>query len=123
MRGIADTGVLVAFANRNDRHHQWAVGVAEQVSEPLVTCEAVLAETGVHLRSVSAVLAMLQEGLIALAFDCREPIPQLAALAQRFADRRPDLADLRLGVLVECEDRGLSCDGLTRRRGREATTR
>ncbi len=101
MRGIADTGFLVAFANRNDRHHQWAVGVAEQVSEPLLTCEAVLAETGFHLRSVSVVLAMLQEGLIALAFDCREHIPQLAALAQRYADRQPDLADLCLVRMSE----------------------
>jgi hypothetical protein len=29
--GIADTGFLVAFANRNDRHHAWAVGVAEHL--------------------------------------------------------------------------------------------
>jgi predicted nucleic acid-binding protein len=101
VRGIADTGFLVAFANRNDRHHQWAVGVAEQVSEPLLTCEAVLAETGFHLRSVSVVLAMLQEGLIALAFDCREHIPQLAALARRYADRQPDLADLCLVRMSE----------------------
>jgi predicted nucleic acid-binding protein len=101
VRGIADTGFLVAFANRNDRHHQWAVGVAEQVSEPLLTCEAVLAETGFHLRSVSVVLAMLQEGLMALAFDCREHIPQLAALARRYADRQPDLADLCLVRMSE----------------------
>lgn len=101
MRGIADTGFLVAFANRNDRHHQWAVGVAEQVTEPLLTCEAVLAETGFHLRSISVVLAMLQEGLIALAFDCREHIPQLAPLAQRYADRQPDLADLCLVRMSE----------------------
>ena len=32
MKGIADTGFLVAFANRNDRHHKWAVLVAEQVT-------------------------------------------------------------------------------------------
>ena|SRR5207249_11653411 len=29
MKGIADTGFLAAFANRNDRHHGWAVSVAE----------------------------------------------------------------------------------------------
>src|ERR1700674_5167218 len=51
VKGIADTGFLVAFANRTDRHHEWAVGVAEQVTEPLLTCEAVLAETAFHLRS------------------------------------------------------------------------
>ena len=37
MKGIADTGFLVAFANRGDRHHEWAVRVAEGVTEPLLT--------------------------------------------------------------------------------------
>ena len=96
MKGIADTGFLVAFANRADQHHAWAVSVAERVTEPLLTCEAVLAESAFHLRSVPVVLAMLEEALITLAFDCREHLPQLAALAKRFADRQPDLADLCL---------------------------
>ena len=94
MKGIADTGFLVAFANRADRHHEWAVRVAERVSEPLLTCEAVLAETAFHLRSASLVLSMLREGLAVLAFDCRDHLPQLEALATRYADRQPDLADL-----------------------------
>jgi len=45
VKGIADTGFLVAFARSGDMHHRWTVSVAEQVSEPLLTCEAVLAET------------------------------------------------------------------------------
>ena len=47
VKGIADTGFLVAFASRNDRPHP-----------PFV-------------------LAMLREGLVTLAFDCREHLPQL----------------------------------------------
>ena len=96
MNGIADTGFLVAFANRSDAHHDWAVGVAETVTEPLLTCEAVLAETAFHLESVPLVLAMISEGLITLAFHCDEHQLQLVALAKRYADRRPDLADLCL---------------------------
>jgi hypothetical protein len=34
--------------------------------------------------------------LIALAFDCRDHLSQLAALASRYSDRQPDLADLCL---------------------------
>ena len=86
MNGIADTGFLVAFANRGYRHHDWAVGVAERVSAPLLTCEAVLAETAFHLQSVALTLAMIREGLVDIAFDCRDHLPQLAALA---ALRRP----------------------------------
>lgn len=105
MKGIADTGFLVAFANRSDRYHDWAVGVAEQITEPLLTCEAVLAETAFHLESVPTVLAMLRDGLIEVNFDCRDHLPQLAALAQRYASRRPDLADLCLVRMSELNPR------------------
>ena len=105
MKGIADTGFLVAFANRNDRHHDWAVGVAQRASTPLLTCEAVLAEAAFHLQSVPYVLALLEEGLLALDFDCRAHLPRLAALAKRYADRRPDLADLCLIRMSELHPR------------------
>ena len=105
MKGIADTGFLVAFANRDDAHHAWAVSVASQVTEPLLTCEAVLAETSFHLQDTALVLAMLEEGLCALAFDCREHLPRLAALARRYAARRPDLADLCLICMSELHPR------------------
>ena len=96
MIGIADTGFLVAFANRKDKFHDWALAVAEGITEPLLTCEAVLAETAFHLQSVSISLAMIRTGLITLAFDCNKHLAQLDALAKRFADREPDLADLCL---------------------------
>jgi predicted nucleic acid-binding protein len=96
VKAIADTGFLVAFANRGDRHHDWAIGLAERVREPLLTCEPVLAETAFHLEDAGLVLAMLKDGLVALAFDVRENLTQLEALARRYADRHPDLADLCL---------------------------
>jgi len=96
VKGIADTGFLVAFANRDDMHHDWAVGLAARVTEPLLTCEPVLAETAFHLQSVSVTLAMVTEGLVTIAFECSDHLPQLAALAKRFSDRQPDLADLCL---------------------------
>lgn len=105
MKGIADTGFLVAFARANDVHHDWAVGVASRVSEPLLTCEAVLAETAFHLRSVPLVMAMLEDGLIQVAFECREHLPRLAQLAKAYADREPDLADLCLIRMSELHPR------------------
>lgn len=105
MKGIADTGFLVAFANRNDRHHAWAVQLAEAVTEPLLTCEAVMAETAFHLGSARTALALLNEGLVALAFDCRDHLLQLTALAVRYADRRPDFADLCLIRMSELHPR------------------
>jgi len=105
VKGIADTGYLVAFANRNDAHHDWAVGLAERVTEPLLTCEAVLAEAAFHLQSVPLVLAMISDGLVTLAFHGHEHVPQLTVLARRYADRRPDLADLCLIRMSELHPR------------------
>jgi uncharacterized protein len=96
MKGIADTGFLVAFANRTDRYHDWAVSLGELLTEPLITCEPVLAEAAFHLQSVPLVLAMVREGLIRITFNCKEHLNQLEPLASRYADRRPDLADLCL---------------------------
>jgi predicted nucleic acid-binding protein len=101
VKGIADTGFLVAFANANDKHHAWAVQIATDVTEPLLTCEAVMAETAFHLKSTALALAMLNEGLVSLAFDCRDHLGQLTRLADRYADRKPDLADLCLVRMSE----------------------
>ncbi len=96
MKGIADTGFIVAFGNRNDRHHAWAVEVASQLTEPLLTCESVLAEAAFHLQSSGYVLELVEEGLLRPAFDLSQNLAQLAALARRYRDRNPDLADLCL---------------------------
>jgi len=101
MRGIADTGFLVAFGARTDEHHDWAVELASRVTEPLLTCEAVLAEAVFHLQNVRAVLGMLDDGLVTLSFDCNDHLVRLRELAERYADRRPDLADLCLICMAE----------------------
>ena len=101
MNGIADTGFLVAFAARADKHHDWALELASRVTEPLLTCEAVLAEAAFHLQNVRAVLGLLDDGLITLAFDCNDHLVRLRELAGRYADRQPDLADLCIICMSE----------------------
>jgi uncharacterized protein len=96
VRGIADTGFLIAFANARDQHHGWALDVAEDVTEPLLTCEAVLAEAAFHLGEIGLVLEMISEELIRLDFVCNDHLASLASLAKRYKDRKPDLADLCL---------------------------
>jgi len=105
MKAIADTGFLVAFGNRNDFHHAWAIGIAERITEPLLTCEAVLAETAFHLGSSALVLAFLRDGMVRSAFALSEHAGRLAELAERYADRKPDLADLCLIRLSELHPR------------------
>jgi predicted nucleic acid-binding protein len=96
MKAIADTGFLVAFASRRDIHHDWAVELEAQLTVPLLTCEPVLAETAFHLQDVRVVLGLLEDRFIELAFDLNDHLPHLASLAKRYADRKPDLADLCL---------------------------
>jgi uncharacterized protein len=103
--GIADTGFLVAFANRRDHHHDWAVDVASRVVEPLLTCDAVLAETAFHLQSAALVIAMVRDGLVETRFLISEHLSRLAELADRYSDRNPDLADLCLIRLSELNPR------------------
>lgn len=101
MKGIADTGFIVAFLNRRDTHHRWSVEIAHTVSEPLFTCEAVLAEAAFHLGSVPHVLALIHTGLIGVNFDFNASEKRIEALGRKYQDRRPDLADLCLICLSE----------------------
>jgi predicted nucleic acid-binding protein len=96
MKAIADTGLLVAMARKNDQYHDWAAEVAEQISWPVLTCEAVLAETAFHLQSSQEVLGMLRDNIVRVAFDCESETEYLYALAARYADRNPDVADVCL---------------------------
>lgn len=104
MRAIADTGFVVAFLNRNDRHHEWASELGRGVSDPLLTCEAVLAETAFQVESVGRVFALLQDGFLKVAFDLTKNIEEVVALAERYRDRTPDLADLCLIRMSEQYD-------------------
>jgi uncharacterized protein len=96
MKGIADTGFIVAACNQDDNYHAWALNIARGVTEPLLTCEAVLAEAAFQVKSSSRILSLVEDELLKLAFDVSANITELRALAQRYSDRKPDLADLCL---------------------------
>ncbi len=101
MKGIADTGFIVAFGNRGDSHHLWAVDLAKTITDPLLTCEAVLAEAAFHLGSSPYVLSLVQDEMLRIAFDCARNLDQLCDLARRYQDHKPDLADLCLVRMSE----------------------
>ncbi|HET8546649.1 MAG TPA: PIN domain-containing protein [Bryobacteraceae bacterium] len=101
MNAIADTGFLVAFSNRRDTHHAWAVELARRVTAPLLTCEAVLAETAFQLRSTEQALSFVRDGLVRPALVISDHLDRLAELAHIYRDREPDLADLCLIRLSE----------------------
>lgn len=105
MKGIADTGFIVAAARDNDQHHISALNLAKSLTEPLLTCEAVLSEAAFHLGSSSYVLSLVEGELLEVAFYFAENLPQLRELARRYESRKPDLADLSLVRMSEIHPR------------------
>ena len=75
------------------------------VTEPLLTCESVLSEAAFHLESSSYVLSLVEDELLQVAFDFSQNLPQLQELARRYADRKPDFADLCLIRMSELHPR------------------
>ena len=65
---LLDTGTLVAFINPRDNFHSWAVAEWDNVSPPLLTCEAVFSEACFLLRKVQggkeAVITLLENSII-----------------------------------------------------------
>jgi uncharacterized protein len=96
VKAIVDTGFLVALMETHDAHHDWAIDLAGQIRWPALTCESVLSETAFHVRSSEAPLKMVHDGILQLAFDPSAELEHLRDLAARYADRKPDLADLCL---------------------------
>ncbi|MDP1946021.1 MAG: PIN domain-containing protein [Nitrospirota bacterium] len=98
---LLDAGPLVAFLNRRDRHHEWALSQWAGASPPFLTCEAVLAEACFLLRRSSggsqAVMQLLARGIVSAPFCLEEETPAVAKLLFRYASVPMSLAD---GCLV-----------------------
>lgn len=107
MNAIVDTGFLVALMEAHDAHHGWASDLAGQIKWPALTCESVLSETAFHVHSSEAPLKMVSEGLLQISFEIPGQLEHLRELARRYADRKPDLADLCLIRMSELFPRHL----------------
>ena len=108
---LLDTGPLVAYLNRADQHHVWAVKQFETLIEPVVTCEPVWAEA-VYLAmkrgsDAGALWRFLRSRVIELTFSLKSDYESVAALMRRYADVPMSLADacvVRMSELqVECQ--------------------
>ena len=102
---IVDTGPLVAFLNRSDRFHDWTKQQLERIRPPLLTCEAVLAETCFLIRHLSGgshdVLELVSRGVIQSMFNLEQEVQPLMKLIKRYADVPMSLADACLVRMAE----------------------
>lgn len=102
---LLDTGPLVAFLNRLDRHHEWALAQWAVTKPPFLTCEAVLAEACFLLRRSSggsqAVMQLLTRGIVTAPFRLEEETSAVAKLLFRYASVPMSLADACLVRMAE----------------------
>ena len=102
---LLDTGPLVAFLDRRDEHHEWAVSRWSDIEPPLLTCESVISETCFLLSGIggggSAVFELLHRGVIAIAFRLDEDMKPVARLLSRYSSIPMSVADASLVRMAE----------------------
>ena len=106
---IVDTGPLVAFLDRAERHHEWVAERIGEIEAPLLVCEPVLAETmdllGRLPRAQDAVFALIENGALRVAFHLGDHVAALHALHRKYRDRPMSLADACIVRMAELNAR------------------
>jgi predicted nucleic acid-binding protein len=108
MRAIVDTGPLVAFFDRSERHHLWAAARVEELDAPLLVCEPVLTEAIYLLarfpNAQDACFSLLQNGALVVAFRLDDHIGVLRRLLQKYRDTPMSLADACVVRMAEIHE-------------------
>jgi len=94
---LIDTGAIVALLDRSERHHAVCVETLERLTSPLVTCEAVIAESCYLMRRLSgaaeAVIENVAKGVFRIPFELAGAAPQIQRILRKYRDQEIDLAD------------------------------
>src|SRR5580698_11591597 len=76
---LIDTGAIVALLDRSERHHEACVETLEHLTSPLVTCEAVIAESCYLMRrlpgAAEAVLENVAKGVFRIPLELAAAAP------------------------------------------------
>ena len=102
---IVDTGPLVAYLNRRERHHAWVQQQFSAVRPPAITCEAVVTEACFLLRDfdkgINSLMQLLDRGLVTISFNLAQELPAVARLLKRYSSVPMSLADACLVRMAE----------------------
>ena len=102
---LLDTGVIVALLDRSERRHLDCVKALEAITAPLVTCEAVIAESCYLLRrlpgAAEAVIQNVASGVFQIPFHLSRSATQVQRILRKYKDRKIDLADACLIHLAD----------------------
>lgn len=107
---LLDTSVLVALLDRRQRRHRRCIEVVEPLDRPLLTCEAVIAESCYLLRNTPGAPEAILKNVAAGIFDVRSHLPDSASAIERqmrkYRDRPIDFADACLIQLADTLNTG-----------------
>ena len=94
---LLDTGPLVAFLNRRDRFHNWALEHWDQIQPSMLTCEAVISEACFLLAGTStgidSIMQMIRRKIIAISFHLDEHVQPVKSLLLKYRSVPMSLAD------------------------------
>lgn len=103
---LLDTGVIVAWLDRSDHAHEICVPAIRLVEErPLLTCEAVIAESCYLLRNLRGaaedVIANISAGIFQIPFQLSRESAGVRNILRKYRDHGIDLADACLIRMAE----------------------
>lgn len=94
---LLDTGVIVALLDRSERFHPISVDALAELGEPLVTCEAVIAESCYLLRALKGapetVIENVAAGVFQIPLQLRQSASEVGSILHKYRDREIDVAD------------------------------
>lgn len=102
---LLDTGVIVALLDRSERHHTACVEVLDDLTAPLATCEAVIAEACYLLRDLhgaaDAVLDNVDAQVFQIPFRLAPSARAIRTLMKKYARVPMDFANACLVQLAD----------------------
>ncbi len=111
---LLDTGVIVALLDRSEKFHQACAGAVRELEAPLITCEAVIAESCYLLRNLpgapEAVIENVAAGIFQVPFQLSREAVGVKQVLRKYRDRRIDLAG---ACLIRLADEFETADILT----------
>lgn len=102
---LIDTGCIVALLDRSEKHHEACKNIIAKLPNPLVTCEAVLAESCYLLRDLKGaaetVIENVNQGIFQVPFRINMVSKRIVYLLKKYSKQPIDLADACLICLAE----------------------
>ena len=107
---LLDSSVIVGWLDRRDRNHGRCAAALANISPPLVTCEAVIAESCYLLQAIAGaqddILENVANGTFQISFQLARCVDQMRQILRKYKDTPADFADTCLIQMADELDTG-----------------